>query len=466
MKAEFIFYRDMIEDACFILSFKNKNMTTVKYLCLFLFLLPNVLVTGQEFWLTTNEFWGGPKTGITLLSNSDFLVSTTNSILRSSDEFNQLEQVLTASYVHTLFASTGGTIYAGGTGKIFFSDDLGASWDSVSVNTAYALKQIIENNQGDLFAITGVVDDGDGVFFSGDGGLNWEKRNTGLGSYLGCDKITVDKNGRLYLAISDENVFGNGGLFISENNGLQWTEVSVDIDTYNTSTRIGSTKSLTILTDDNLYMGFTGSASNFAVNLNIYKNIDEVTQSSAWNILDVAGSTVTAIDKPLNNIYISQNGDWYSSITQTITQGGTAYSKDGINWTILDYGLGADINNLRNEHFFAETSTGRIFMIQYLDERIYRTDQSVFTSTPKPTDFNASINLYPNPVVRGESFTLEMELVHSYADITVFDLTGNKLFNNITYTNQTIVPAPEKQGVYMVCIKNGAKEKTLKMVVK
>jgi hypothetical protein len=434
----------------------------------FIFVI-NIILTipadAQKFWLTTNEFWGGPKTGITLINDSVFFVSTTNSVLRSTNEFNQLELILTASEIQTLFASASGKIYAGGTGKIFFSDDLGVNWDSTEINTTYPIKQFVENTDGNLFAITGVYDEGDGVFFSGDKGLSWTKRNNGLGWYLGCDKIAADKNGRLYLATSDEAVTGLGGLYISENNGLQWQKISVGIDSINTSVKIGTTTNLSVLPNDSIYMSFYGSGGNFGVELNIYKSISDIDNDSLWKILDIKHSTVSGMDDALNNIYITQNGDWYSSITESVRNGGTCYSKDGKSWSVLDYGLGVDINNMRNEQYFAETTNGRIFMIQYMDERIYKTDTSIVTSAPKPVEVNSNVNIYPNPVQNGEKFTLKLDKNFDSAIISVYDISGKILFYTQTFDSQSKIPAPEIKGIYIVSVRTVNLEKNLKIVV-
>lgn len=440
----------------------------MKNICSFIFAM-NIIISiqaeAQKFWLTTNEFWGGPKTGITLINDSVFFVSTTNSVLRSTNEFNQLELTLTASEIHTLFASASGKLYAGGTGKIFFSDDLGVNWDSTEIYTTYPLKQFVENSDGNLFAITGVYDEGDGIFFSGDEGLSWKKRNNGLGLYLGCDKITVDKNNRLYLATSEEAATGLGGLYISENNGLQWQKISVGIDSINTSVSIGTTTNLSVLQNDSIYLSFYGSGGNFGVELNIFKSIHDIDNDSLWKIMDIKHSTIAGMDDAMNNIYITQNGDWYSSITESVSKGGTCYSKDGKNWDVLGYGLGVDINSRRNEQHFVETPNGRIFMIQYMDERIYKSDTSIVTVTPKPIEVNANINIYPNPVQHGKNFTLKLDKYYDSAEISIYDLSGKKLYYTQTYNTQTNIPAPAKKGIYIVSVRIDNSEKALKMVV-
>ena len=440
-------------------------MKTITLLVIATFFLP-IIGIAQQFWNTTNEFWGGPKTGIVLVDDSIFFVGTTNSVLRSIDEFDHLEQVLSASEIHTVFATQNRKLLVGGTGKIFLSDNFGISWDSVTVNTTFPLKQFIENSYGELLAITGINDDGDGVFFSGDGGLTWDKRNNGLGTHLGCNKIAIDKNGRLYLAIQDEDVIGFGGLFISETTGLLWQKVAVNnIDLIGNSARVGIVTNLTVLPNDSIYLSFSGSGGNFAIEVNINKSINDVTDNSAWKIFYVKQNQTWGTDGMLNNIYIAQNDDWYSSITESISRGGTCYSKDGKNWALLDYGLGADLNNRRSEQFFAETSAGRIFMIQYLDERIYKTDKSIFTSSPKPIDVVPQINVYPNPVSKGEKLHIKLAGSSEENEVSVYDLTGRKIYSQLIFESKTEINAPLKQGMYIIEAKNLYSKSTKKILV-
>ena len=48
-------------------------------------------VFGQSFWQLTQEFEGGPKTGIAFINDSVLLVGLTNGIIRSCDEDRTFE---------------------------------------------------------------------------------------------------------------------------------------------------------------------------------------------------------------------------------------------------------------------------------------------------------------------------------------------------------------------------------------
>ncbi|MCE4565679.1 T9SS type A sorting domain-containing protein [Maribellus sp. CM-23] len=440
-------------------------MKTIKLFLLTLLLFQFYQGSGQQFWLTTNEFWGGPKTGITLSNDSVILVSTRNSVLRSTDECYSLEKGLDCSELFTVYASNKGRIFAGGKGKIFFSDDTGITWDSVAINSIYPVTQLTENSYGELFAITGIEEKGDGIFFSGNNGASWSKRNNGLNSNPGCTKVAVDKNDRVYLITSDINSTGAGGLFISETSGLLWQKVTINVDDLASPIKIVKATGLSILSNDSIYMSFNGTASNFWVGLNLSKSINDVSNASFWKVMIMGEHAHWWEDDPINNRYISKNGDWYSSINGYINVGGTCFSKDGSNWEILDYGLGTDTLNVRTEQFFVETSEGRIFMIQKYDERIYTTDKSLVTGIPGPVENKSEVSVFPNPVLRGEQLTIKLDGYRGVPEISIYDITGRKMYSGQVLTSENRIVAPAKSGIYFVQVKSAQSEQTIKVLV-
>jgi len=247
-------------------------------------------IPAQKFWLTTYEFPGGPKVGLTLSGDSCLFAGIRNGIIRSCNDGFHFDQVLGASAIYTVYSAGSGEILAGGPGKIFFSVDSGHNWDSITLDSNYPVTQFLENHSGGLFAITGTLDPergyvGSGVYYSENGRSDWEKRNQGLGSYLCCDRIAMDRNGRLYLAVSDEYNSGNGGLFISEDNGKSWEHIDIRIDGKNTipdDIQAGQTFGLSVSPDDSLYFSFTGSADNVAVDLNLVIDIREIGGPGFW----------------------------------------------------------------------------------------------------------------------------------------------------------------------------------------
>ncbi len=328
------------------------------------------------------------------------------------------------------------------------------------------MKQFAENSYGDLFAITGIYDEGDGVFYSEDEGATWQTRNNGLGIHLGCDKIAVDKNNRLYLLVSDENTLGYGGLFISEISGLSWEKVSISIDSVGSAVRIGTSTNLSVLPNDSIYLSFYGSGGNYAVELNICKSINDIDKSSSWKLLHLKHNQTWGMDDAMNNIHVSKKGDWFSSTSGSVNHAGTCFRKKGeTNWEILDYGLGTDTLSGRSEQFFAETQAGKIFMVQYLDERIYKTDKSLTTNSREPVKKPDPIHVFPNPVRKGEKLSIQIPENGNDVELSLYDLTGKKIYFAPVFNNLTEINAPSKEGIYILTVEKYNSKRTTKITV-
>ena len=415
-------------------------------------------IQAQKFWLTTYEFPNGPKTGIIQPNDNNLLVSYRYGILQSKNGGTHFDVILHASSVFTLFSTKSGHILAGGPGKVFRSLDQGQSWDSVSLNTVYPIIQFTETPQGHLFAVTGVFDFeqgymADGVFFSDDQGKTWSPRNNGLINYKTCEHIASDKKGRLYATTADENALGNGGLFVSDDSGLSWQRIDIRVNDDNGTPydiTVATVTGLSISPDDSIYVSLSGIIANFSVQLNLKKSLTDVSNTPSWKFFNITNTGTWWYDRLLGDIYFAKNGDRYSSMPGSMSSGGTYLLKNGKKtWQWLDYGLGLDMNGLRNYEYFAENSSGKVFMIQMLDERIYWTDESLLTSVPgsiEPKNFS----IFPNPVKSEETITLLSSENLSEYQITVYDLTGKVIR---TVENAFQVPsivAPSVPGIYLI----------------
>ncbi len=416
--------------------------------------------SAQPFWQLTNEFEYGPKTGITVLDDSCFLVSSSQGVMISCDQGQSLEMVLASSAIFTIFATPSGTILAGGAGKIFTSTDRGVSWDSVSIGGTHPVIQFAGLSDGSLFAITGVLTIGsgyvgDGVFYSPDSGQTWMSRNEGLGNFLGCLKITSDRNGRLYLAVIDEMVTGNGGLFISDDQGLHWEHINIVIngqgDVAN-DIQVSTTSGLSISGEDSLYFSFYGLADNSLVQLNIYKHIDDIRQANPWKVLSVLGGNAWYLDRPLNDIYFARDGVWYSSHWGTLKVGGTYISRNrGLTWERHDSGLGLSVDGFRSSQYFAEIGDGHIFMVQFLDERIYQHSEPT-TPVQELPDYLTRITLYPNLVDPGSRLNLKMPEAARKYQITLYDLHGRSWHSTTVRSEFVSLNTPPVAGTYYLRI--------------
>ncbi|MES2593441.1 MAG: hypothetical protein V4608_16280 [Bacteroidota bacterium] len=144
---------------------------------------------------------------------------------------------------------------------IGFGNSMNAQWTMVSsglVNLLYGSVTTIVSDGTKMYAGTNVAygNGGGGVLVSTDNGVNWTQSNTGL----------TNLNIRAIL-ISGSNIFAGtygGGIFLSTDNGANWTAMNTGLS--NTSSKkiyslaiIGTT--LFAGTDDGLYVSADNGAT-------------------------------------------------------------------------------------------------------------------------------------------------------------------------------------------------------------
>ncbi len=426
----------------------------------------------QKFWLTTYEFPYGPKTGISLINDSVLFVGTENKIIKSTNSGYRFTESLEAKSINTVFISNAGNVYAGGEGKIYKSENLGLSWDSVSVNSNYPVVQIIENSSGNLFAITNGYDiergemSGENILFSDNQGLTWTVRNSGLKLKGGCNKIAVDKNNRLYVAIVDDNVTGAGGLFISNNDGLNWTKADIGYvgeDADYDSPRAQLVTGLSVLSNDSIYLSFEGINVNFEIRLNMRKHINDISNPSIkWDVDKVNNTNSWWLDRSLNDIYEARNGDRYSSYSHSMNTGGTYFKKVNNPWNRIDAGLGLAVNSMRTDQYFVENSKGKIFMIQKYDERIYWVDTSTINTNIPYNPINKNVFLCPSQIKSGSFVELKMLPEWDCRLLSICDLSGRVL---TLVVNQNSIQAPNNKGLYLLRARINEKDYLRKILI-
>lgn len=330
----------------------------------------------QLYWDLIDTFPGGPKTCLTGLNDSILLVGTGQGIFRSGDGGKSWKHLLASSVVYSLYASDPGTVVAGGIGEIFYSLDKGISWHSVDLQSDYHVKGIVENSQGEFFAITGGMDPnegyvGSGVLFS-DGDLStWETRNTGIPfpSPYG-EIIAVDRQDRLYVGIADTYVTGSGGLYISDDKGLHWQQVPLKLPGHG-AVRAENVISINITPDDSVIVSSSGVVLNYGYSANLVAHRNQVANGNSWRQLRM-GSSLSWMDRLLNHIHYTSDGRWYVSLSGPEAIGGTYASDDhGATWIKKAKGLAVSPSGRYERQSYYEDSKGRLYMVQYLDERVY-----------------------------------------------------------------------------------------------
>ncbi|MFN8298542.1 MAG: T9SS type A sorting domain-containing protein [Chitinophagales bacterium] len=429
-----------------------------------------IRLPAQQFWLTTHEFPGGPKTAISLQGDSVVFTSTASGIMRSLNQAYTFDTVLTNPAITALHFSNQ-YLYAGTQGKIYRTNNLGQSWDSVMLNTNNPITKFIQLPNGHIIAGSGNVDlpgyVGDGIFISSDEGTTWQQRNNGFGSYTACFGLTADKNSRIYAAMADDFSTGDAGLFYSDNEGQQWQHVNIYFDgqnAVNDTLQVTQPTGLAVSPDDSLYFSFEGAAFNTSVRLNLVKHINDIADTSNWQRYQIKNTATWWNDAPLTSVHFAKNGDRYSSYASSMNTGGTFFSKAGTNnWERHAEGLGLDLFSNRGAQQFVETSEGKILMIALLDERIYKTDTSSSTQVGLPIETNPHYTVYPNPVKHLDYFTIQTQS-QTPSEVTLYNENGQLLWQTQTIGANTL-PAPPTAGIYLLLVKQSGRTSALKLVV-
>ena len=429
----------------------------------------------QKFWNTTETFPNGAKTAITLGYDDALIVGTTKGIIRSTDKGATWTQTLADGYIHTLYTTKTGVLLAGSVGAVYVSEDNGLNWFVQSMLHPYPVRQFAENSAGQVYAVTGELNEqgykGAGVFVSTDGGYNWTAKNTGLHNTLACFSIAIDKNDKLYLTMPDEHGNGAGGLFTSTNNGATWQHPSTNIDGKNAiaGTLYTTTPyAVTITPTDSVLFSFNGISrapgqSGVGVDVNLVKHMADIDDNSLLWHMEYAkpiGPMWWNAAK-LNRTHFAANGDMYSSISGSENSGGSTYKKDGNDYLFHGDGLGLDQWGRRGEQYFAEATSGRVYMVQFMDEQVYYTDKSVLpTGIGEPADFVCQ--LYPNPVRSGGNLSITLNVANNGTYVSLYDVNGREV---LKAQNTLQITMPEQSGVYLLSVQCGESRQTSRVVV-
>ncbi|KUG08682.1 hypothetical protein ASU33_11095 [Solirubrum puertoriconensis] len=397
----------------------------------------------QTFWIPGLAPYG-PKDKLVATGDSTLLTTVQAGLLVSNNRGRTWQLALRCHGVGGLYAARRGQMLAGGLGKVYRSLNAGLSWDSVALPTAYPVTVLSETTTGALLAGTGLyaaqgVQRGDGVFYSADGGRTWEQRSTGFGPARYINQLTSDRHGRLFAAALSETTNDQPGLYTSADNGLSWRWLPVringrnaifdDINTYEFT-------ALAISPQDSLVASVSGSSGRVGVVLNMSKHLRDATDPSIrWRVHANPSTPMWWVDTDLGLIHFARNGYWYSSRFGTPRSGGTLVSQNqGATWALVTSGLGTSINGVREHQQFAEFPDGQVFMVQLLDETVYRTNVGLITSTPRSKRV-APVSLYPNPA--NEYVLVSLGTGWPVQQLRLYDVQGRLV--------RSYAPAPGQQ---------------------
>lgn len=372
----------------------------------------SLTANGQYAWQTTRSFPGGPKTGIAATGDSTLITTVSAGVLCSNNQGRTWRLAVRAHHVESVYATRSGQLLAGGRGMVYRSQNEGASWDSIQVSTPYALVTFAETLQGELLVGTGTHTVsgslGSGVFYSPDQGQTWQARNAGFSAGRFVSQLAVDRHGRLYAAVTHDDLAQQPGLYTSADAGQHWTHLPFQLPSLPRAVRIYEVMALAVSPQDSLLCSFSGayggSDGSFGVMGNFTKHTAAVADPTiTWTVHGGTQSPNWWFREPLNTVYFAANGDWYSSRIG-LSSGGTLVSHNqGRSWHLMTGGLGVGAGGIREPQQFATTPDGTIFMVQNTDDKVYWTKASIVTAgrRPQPEPF---VTLFPNPATETVHF--------------------------------------------------------------
>ncbi len=176
-----------------------------------------LLTSGDSAWSSVNNGMTANKiNSFSNVGNNLFAGSETAGVFLTTDNGNTWDAKNNGlSDLHIISMCTGGTnVYAGGYGSVHKTSDYGDNWSSTNAGVPFNEVNTIVASGSNVFIGTY-----SGVSRSFDGGTTWSASNTGLSS-TDVRSITISETNDIYAAID------NVGVFMSTNNGSNWTNIS------------------------------------------------------------------------------------------------------------------------------------------------------------------------------------------------------------------------------------------------
>jgi len=169
----------------------------------------------------TGECWafGQSKDGVLFAGDGQY-----DKLFRSTDNGNNWE--LSANLSSLVFMTdSNNTIYCGTFDGLFLTTDNGITWEEDEYFSFIPVSTILVDDNNGIYCGTGYYDNGNGVFYSSDGGENWKQ--LGLGGKVVLS-LAFNSDGHLYAGTPRDGLFFTydmGNTWYSQTNGLYRKQV-------------------------------------------------------------------------------------------------------------------------------------------------------------------------------------------------------------------------------------------------
>ena len=202
------------------------------------------------------------------------------------------------------FASIGGTVFAGTNDGVYSSGNNGINWNACNNGLSYSNYDSIYGHAPQVVRLHAVGKNlfagttGEGIFRSTDEGTSWSEVDSGLNS---LDIYGLASIGTSIFASAFITGGGSGGVFVSTNNGTNWNEMDSGITNHMINSLYVFDSDLFACTNIDLFLSTNGGLS--------WKDVTAGTNldSSGFNFINVVGR------------YIVANGLWRCQLSNIIT---------------------------------------------------------------------------------------------------------------------------------------------------
>lgn len=251
----------------------------------------------------------------------------------SADMSNDGQKLVAASYSSVEISSL-----TSGDGRIFVSQDSGATWNNVTPGGSTGWSHAAISGDGSkLVALTG--DDVDTIYTSDDGGDTWDTHS--VSNNWNWESVSISDDGNKILVGGENTIDASSFVFLSQDGGDNWTNISPDMGDMVFATRTAMTA-----TGDKMVV------SSVAYNDDTYDAI-YITEDSGDN-----WTTITPEDTDVNDwtaVAISDDGAVLSAVDYNDKM--YVSDDDGTSWTEVDPGAAGDDENSWNDIDFNATGS-------------------------------------------------------------------------------------------------------------